>query len=185
MTEIAKRYTALLDEAYNRKLVIIVWGPGAPDKDPDESAKLRYEKRLKMKRSIEAKFPRAEVYFSEDLKDLVKNPSFNILDEEVVHSALSDGVIALFISHGVYVEINAFVPAYSWIRDKVHILIPSEYVDDPGIQQTVLRMVPPNQIRSYLPTEYDECIVASEKAVQIVEKIAIEKIMKLAGITRF
>jgi hypothetical protein len=162
----------------NEPIKVLVWGPGNPGIGAPPDKIKAYQKRKKIKEELKVKFPCAEVYFSED-KEMIKISEgiHGQIRREALQAKLSDLVLMLDISRGVDLELDHFIPTYPWFRDKVYIFLPEEYVSTTGLVADVLEKVPRCQIEGFTKDEFDSCKVASEKAVRIVDNVALEKIL--------
>lgn len=167
---------ALLKAAYYEPIKVLVWGPGEPPKGSDDRA---YKKRVQIKDLILEKFPRSEVYFSEDpemqkLSAMMKGH----LRKEALHAKLSDLVLMLDVSRGADLELDHFVPTYSWFREKVYVFLPEKYVSSKGLVKDVFDYLREDQIEGFTDEEFEKCTLATEKALRIAQSVAITKRMQ-------
>jgi hypothetical protein len=168
----------LRESARQAKLRVLIWGPGDPGPSAAPEAKQRYEKRLKMRKAVESTFPRAEVRFSEDPPLLALTATIpGLLRKEAVHAKLAHVVLMLDISRGADLELDHFVPTYPWFRDKVYVFLPEAYVGTTGLVSDVFKYLRPDQLLGYTAAEYGACSVATIKAIEIVDAVAISHLL--------
>jgi hypothetical protein len=149
-------------------LKVLVWGPGDPGAGASEEVRKGYEKRLQIKEQIQTNFPNATVRFSEDPEmQEMGYPGMTKLEQETEHAYWADLIVSLFISRGAYFELDYMIPAFSWIRDKVYLLLPDRYVSTEGFIKELYNFLRPVQIKGYTDEEYRICKVATERSLEI------------------
>jgi len=162
--------------AHFEAIKILVWGPGDPGAGASEERRRAYAKRVQIKDVLRREFPRAEVYFSEDTEMI--NLSQGIrgqLRREALQARSADLVIMLDISRGADLELDHFVPTYPWFREKVYVFLPEAFVPPRGLVSEVFDYLRRDQVEGFTDQEFTECHVATRKAVQIGETVALEK----------
>lgn len=80
----------------------------------------------------------------------------------------------LDLSRGADLELDHFVPTYSWFRDKVFVFLPQRYIPPRGLVREIFDYLKPEQVEGFSPKEFRECVVATEKAVQVAETVALD-----------
>ncbi len=153
---------------------ILVWGPGNPGTGATPDRQRAYEKRLQIRDVLRTRFPRAEVYFSEDPEMIQITEGIpGQLRKEALQAKISDLVLMLDISRGADLELDHFVPTYPWFRDKVHVFVPERYMPPSGLVSEVFNYLRPEQIEGYSDADFEACVVATQKAVQVAEYVAL------------
>ena len=156
----------IMDLAHQVPISVLVWGPGRGNKRG-------YAKRRKIRAEIEKKFPKSEVYFSEDkeyrdITGVLKDP----MKEEIVHALAADIIIVLDVSRGPEVEIDHFLQ-YNAIARKLWVLIPDKFSPLRGLVKEELRGI---EVEFFSDAEFDDCTLASGKCVDKVLGHAVEKL---------
>lgn len=161
-------------EARLEPIKVLVWGPGDPGPTAPPEIKKAYQKRIQIKDELKKAFPRAEVFFSEDPEMLEISKTFRgHLRKEAFQAKIADLVLMLDISRGADLELDYFVPKYSWFRDKVYVFLPERYVPPKGLVKEVFDYLLPYQVEGFTDHEFEHCSLATEKAVAIAEGIAL------------
>lgn len=114
-----------LDERLrDQKLAVLVWGPGSAGGE-------HHEKRQKIRKALEARFPKSEVRFSEELTNLVPGAhDVGIGQQEEYQLALCDKCVVLDTSAGPAAEIAYF--ARSPLKYKLIVFTHERYKDSPS-----------------------------------------------------
>ncbi len=154
---------------------VLIWGPGSPRTEAGEKSK-EYLKREQIKQELSQRFPRAEVYFSEELMD-IDLASERPLLQEAVHAKISDLIIILDLGRGAELELDHFVLQYPWFRNKVFLLIKEEYLNTHGLVIEVFKYLPPHQIKGFSEDDFEKCTVASSLAVEATEVACLEYLL--------
>ena len=166
-------------KAHYEPLKILVWGPGDPGAAGSEPAKKAYAKRQQMKAVLQREFPCAEVHFSEDAEMIRLSEGIGgQLRKEALQARTADLILMLDIGRGVDLELDHFIPAYSWFPPKVHVFLPIEHVSTKGLVREILDYLKPHQIEGFTADEYDKCIVASEKVVRPTLNVALDHLLQ-------
>ena len=167
----------LMRDLSRQPLKILVWGPGEPAEDTTD--RRGYEKRVQIRDAIRDKFPSSEVYFSEDPEMQDISSAFKgQLDREVMQAWVADFVIVLDMSRGSDLELDHFIPTYSWFRKKVHVFLPEEYVNSGGLADEVFNELNPDRLEGFTREEFEECSLARVKAINATTRAAL--VMKMA-----
>lgn len=172
----------ILESAWHQSLKIVLWGPGDPGRKGSDYKRRAYNKRVQIKEVLSDIFLRAgtvpQVYMSEDpeMQNLAPDITDKLL-QETLQARTADLVLALAVpgSRGVDLEIDFFVPNFPWIRDKIYILLPKQFVKAKGLVKEVFDFLKPDHLVGYSQKEFDECKVATEKAVRIATAAALNK----------
>lgn len=169
-------------QARKQSLKILIWGPGNPGKKSNPKQKKAYKKRLQIRDSIRKEFTEAEVFLSEDpeMQKMTEKFSTELL-RQAAQAAAADCIIMLDLGRGVDLELDHFVPKYSWFRTKVHIFLPKKYKDTRGLVKEIYKLVSKDQISYFTPTEFEKCTVAKEKAVNAVLSFALGSMLTKFG----
>jgi hypothetical protein len=179
MTRYTEEAEKIRSEARKIALTILVWGPGKPGPKASRKDRKAYKKRSDIRKALNANFPNAEVHFSEDaeMEALTLDTEDKLL-KEAVQAKISDLIVTLAISRGANVELDYFIPKYPWIRDKLHVFLPEQYVlERTGLVWEVLHYLKPAQIQGYTDEEYKVCTLATEKAVAAATAFALRKML--------
>ena len=96
------------------------------------------------------------------------------LRKEALQAKISDLVIMLDLSRGVDLELDHFIPTYPWFRDKAFIFLPNKYMDLKGLTKEVIDNLNQNQIIGFSNQEFKDCKVATQKAVDVAQTIAMD-----------
>jgi hypothetical protein len=157
------------------ELMILVWGPGDPGPGGSPALRRYWEKRKQIREVLQQVFPNAEVFFSEDaeLEALTRSIGRDILDQELVQAYSADCILVLDLTRGAHVEVDRF-SNYPAIAAKMNVLIPDRYVGSTGLVAHVHKRT---NVIGFSDEEFEMCRVATEKAVQIVEMVAINKLI--------
>ena len=167
------------EDALYEAINVLVWGPGNPGPVTSAETRAAYEKRLQIKDVLKGKFPRAEVHFSEDPEMInVSQGIHGQLRREALQAAAADLILMLDNSRGADLELDHFVPTYSWFRDKVFVFLPEQYVPPKGLVAEVFDYLRPDQVEGYSKQEFDLCHVATIKAVNAAHSIALSSLLK-------
>lgn len=165
----------IIEDAHHEPIRILVWGPGDPGSKGSAQKRQAYEKRVQIRETLRHEFPRGEVYFSEDPEmTQIAAGIRGQLRREALQASLSDLVLMLDVSRGTDLELDHFVPTYSWFREKVYVFLPQRYVPPKGLVREVFDYLRPDQIEGFSPKDFRECTLATEKAVQVAETVALE-----------
>jgi len=160
-------------------LRILVWGPGDPGVGAPPERVDAYNKRLQIRDELRKQFPRAEVFFSEDPEmQALGPPEMSQLEREALQASGANLVLMLDISRGTDLELDHFVPTYSWFRDKVYVLLPERYVPPRGLAKEVFDYIRPTQVVGYSDDEFKLSKVVRERAVNVATIIAMKKRLK-------
>jgi hypothetical protein len=171
----------ILEFSRLQPIKILVWGPGIPEPSASIERKAAYGKRLKIRDNLRLIFPRAEVFFSEDPEMVeLSAPLRGQLRREALQARIADLVIMLDISRGADLELDHFVPTYPWFRDKVYVFLPEEYVPPRGLVREVFAYLPEDQVEGYTQQEFEECTLATKKAMEIAQSVAVDLFLKNA-----
>lgn len=159
----------IINSAYEVPINVLVWGPGKADERG-------YAKRRQIKAEIEKRFPKSEVYLSED-KELRTVTGFlrEPLIEEIVHAQAADIIIVLSTSGGTEAELDRLLQ-YDTIARKLWVLIPDRFSPLRGIVKEELRGI---EVEFFSNAEFDDCTLASDKCVNKVLGCAVEKLASL------
>ncbi|MHC4461819.1 MAG: hypothetical protein ACYS30_10350 [Planctomycetota bacterium] len=154
---------------------ILVWGPGDPGSGASDETRKSYEKRIQIRQVLRSGFPRAEVYFSEDSEMMtIGEGIIGQLRKEALQARNADLVLMLDIGRGADLELDHFVPTYSWFREKVYVFLPEEFVPPRGLVKEVFDYLRPDQVEGFTDQEFEDCDVATQKAVRIAETLAVD-----------
>lgn len=167
------------ESARRLPLGILVWGPGQPESTESSGERESYEKRVQIKSVLKREFPNAEVYFSEDpeMDELSRDITDQLL-KQALQARTVDAIIHLDMGRGAYLELDHFIPTYSWIRDKMFVLQLDKYASSQGLVRNVFDLLKTNHISHFTEAEFRECKVATEKAVRCVFQIAMSKVLR-------
>lgn len=170
--EEAKR---IRENAMHEPIVILVWGPGDPGENAPSDKCKAYEKRLKMKTHLKQKFPRAEVFFSEDkkMKELTQTGQSQ-LQAEAMQAKIANLILMLDLGRGVDLELDYFVPKYPWFRDKVYVFLPIQYVSTKGLVAEVFDKLESNHIIGFSEQEFKSCKLVTEKTFEVAHTVAMD-----------
>ena len=161
------------EDAKYEPLNILVWGPGYPGPNAPQEKRLAYEKRIKIRDTLRIEFPRAEVYFSEDSERIqIAEGIGGQLRKEALQASVSNLILMLDIGRGVDLELDYFVPKYSWFRDKVFVLLPEQYVSSQGLVKEILDYLKEEQVQGFSQDEFDSC-QTTVKAVNFAHGVAL------------
>ena len=180
MSRYKKESDEIRKSARNEPINILVWGPGEPGKDSSSEESKAYRKRSKIKCYLGKIFEEAEIVFSEDkvLQDLMLIGQSQF-QAEALQAKISHVVLALDLGIGVVAELTHFILTYPWFRDKVYVFLPEQYVSSIGLVAThVFSKLEKNRIIGFSSKEFDECTVATDKAVQVVDTVAMDLRMR-------
>lgn len=157
--------------ARNQRLAILVWGPG--EGSPG------YEKRLQIRDELSKIFPSADVAFSEDreLEDIADYAKGQLL-QEAIHALAADVVLILAMSRGSELELDHFIPTYSWFRDKAYVFLKKRYVASNGLVGTVLDKLTTDQVQGFSEEDFASCRLAKQMSVEVVDSVAMEKYLR-------
>jgi hypothetical protein len=182
MSLVDDRFKKLFRVVRQQELVILVWGPGDPGPAGDPQITLYWRKRNQIRDALQARFPNAEVLFSESsaLRDHTRHLG-TLLVEERAHAEIADCILILDVSRGASLELDHF-SADPAIARKIRLLIPSRYVGGTGLISGVHEKV---RVAGFTDDDLNTCRVASEIAPNLVEAVAIEKMTadRLRGFT--
>ena len=178
----ATRIAHLRDRAKQQQLVVLVWGPGDPGPKGQKEMVRYWRKRVEIREFLKKEFKQSEVEFSESdaLRDHTRDLNA-LLTEELVHAAVADCILVLDVSRGAHVEVDRF-STYPILAKKLRVLLPEKYVGGSGLAGQVLKGL---TVVGFTEEEFKKCSLASEKAVKIVETVAIEKLMATSGLPQF
>ena len=169
--------------ARKQELRILVWGPGDPGTGGDAASQQRYKKRVQMRDAVQAAFTESEVRFSED-PVLVNSTAYipGQLRKEAVHASAAHVVLMLDVSRGVDLELDHFVPTYTWFRDKAYVFLPEAYVGTSGLVSDVLQYLREDQVRGFSQDDLDSCRLATQVSVEIVDAVAMDYLLRQQGL---
>jgi hypothetical protein len=177
MSEWREREEKLKRLARRQELGFLIWGPSLAT-PLDEPARLKREKRIKMKETLQAAFPFAEVRFSEEINDSPSSEIDDLLLREAVQAKTADLVLLLDLgTRGLQLEEDHFVLQYSWFRDKAHIFLPREDLQTAGLVREVFARIPSHQLHPFTPQELEACVVASRMALKVAEAVAYQRLL--------
>lgn len=160
-------------------LRILIFGPGDPGSGASKTNQKAYDKRVQIKEELKKRFPRSEVHFPEDEEMIqISKTITGQLKKEALQANIADLILCLDISRGSNLELDHFIPTYPWFGEKVHIFLPEKYVNSTGIVKDVIDKISPDQIEGFTTKEFNECTLATVKAVQVAEGFAMEKKLK-------
>ena len=166
-------------QVQRQEIKILVWGSGDPGPTASPEKRKAYEKRVQIKKVLESTFPNAEVHFSEDPEMIqLTDHLVGQLRKEAVQARIADLIIMLDISRGADLELDHFVPTYSWLRDKVHAFLPERYVSSQGLVKEVFDHLKPEQVEGFTDQEFEECTVATVKAIRPAESMAYDLMLQ-------
>jgi hypothetical protein len=166
----------ILRQARREEIKVLVWGPGDPGIGTTEEKKKAYEKRLKIREALRKEFPFAEVFFTEDPEmQGLGFPGITTLELEALQASIADVVVMLDISRGTDLELDYFVPNFTWFRDKVYVFLPERHVPPRGLVKEVFDYIHPKRVKGFTEAEFEECKVATEWAVNGALSAAIKK----------
>ncbi len=170
--EEAKR---IRENARHEPIIILVWGPGEPSEHASPEKCKAYEKRLKMKTHLKDEFPRAEVFFSEDveMKGLAQKGQSQ-LQAQAMQAKIANLILMLDLGRGVDLELDHFVPKYPWFRDKVYVFLPMQYVSTKGLVAEVLDKLESNHVIGFSEQDFESCNLVKETVVQVVNTVAMD-----------
>jgi len=179
MVDYRRKADEIREAAKLMHLKVLVWGPGDPGRRASADSKKAYQKRLQIKQEIKGAFPRSEVHFSEDkeMVDLAKG-LHGQLRKEAFQAIASDLVIMLDLGRGVDLELDHFLPTYSWFPPKVFLLLPRKYVNSKGLVKEVYDHLKPDQIGGFTPRQFDKCHVATCMALDAALAYAFDKLAR-------
>lgn len=164
------------DDLFYEYIKVLVWGPGDPGADAKAEKLAAYRKRIQIRDVLRTKFPRAEIYFSEDPEMIKIAEGFKgQLRKEALQAKFADLVVMLDIGRGVDLELDYFVPTYPWFRDKVHVFLPEKYVRSDGLVNEIFKLLSKDQIEGFTQTDFSDCNVATKMAVQAALTCALMK----------
>ncbi len=170
-----------LDFARRQNLKFLIWGPGNPGEEAPKEQQAGYRKRCQIRDLIRNgdRFGYAKAYFSED-EEMVKLTQglHNQLIAEAFQALNVDGVIVLDISRGANLELDTYIPTYPWFRDIVYVLLPGQYIGAGGLADEVLNQLDTRRVIGYTQEEFDSCNVATVKAMEIADTVAMAKYLK-------
>jgi hypothetical protein len=175
MNDFEHRAQEIIDLARQQRLNVLIWGPGDPGESGDPDAKKGYAKRCLIRKELRENFPRAEIKFSEELKETITIRG--TIPQETVHAASADLVIILDISRGADLELDHFTK-YSWFRKKVWLFVPQEYLDSAGLVAEVFKLIPKDQRQGFTTEEFERCDVAKRMSVDVVTTVATLKLLE-------
>lgn len=175
MAGYAEEARRIIEDARFERMRILVWGPGDPGTDAPPERRTAYQKRQQIKDELKKRFPRAEVYFSEDAEMVeIASAILGQLRGQALQAQVADAVLILDVSRGADLELDHFVKTYAWFRDKVYVLLPEQHVGSQGLTKEILGLLHPEQIVGFSSQELQECRVASEKAIKVGDTVAFE-----------
>jgi hypothetical protein len=179
MNDFEHRAQEIIDSARQQRLNVLIWGPGDPGESGTPNSKKSYDKRCLIRKELRENFPRAEVKFSEELKEELKETITirGTIPQETVHAASADLVIILDISRGADLELDHFAK-YSWFRKKVWLLVPQKYLDTAGLVAEVFNLIPKGQRQGFTDEQFERCDVAKQMSVDIVMTVAALKLLE-------
>ncbi len=163
------------ENARHEPIVILVWGPGNPSENASPEKHKAYKKRLEIKKQLKKKFPRAEVFFSEDKE--MKKPAQtgqSQLQAEAMQAKNADLILMLDLGRGVDLELDHFIPKYPWFRDKAYVFLPIQYVSTKGLVAEVLDKLESNHIIGFSEQEFKSCKLVTEKAFEVAHTVAMD-----------
>lgn len=168
--------------ARRQSLRVLVWGPGKPASDSTTDQERAYKKRCDIRNEVASVFEHSEVHFSEDpeLARLTAG-SKRMLRKEAQHAKWAHVILMLDVSRGVDLELDHFVPNYPWFRDKAYVFLPERYVGTTGLVSDVLRLLPQAQVVGFTEDDFSSCRIAKEMAVEIVDELANDRLLKTTG----
>lgn len=170
-----KEAEEIRENARYAPLKILVWGPGNPGPGASDEKRRNYEKRVQIRDVLRNEFHRAKIFFSEDpeMIEIAENISPQ-LRKEALQAKVANLVLMLDMSRGADLELDYFVPTYPWFRDKVHVFLPEKSVPPKGFVKQVFDHLREDQVEGFTDQEFEECSVAKQKAVRIVEIFCID-----------
>jgi len=164
---------SIKEEAKKEPINILVCGPGDPGPNAIQEKRLAYEKRIQIRDALRREFPHAEVFFSEDPEmNQIAEGIGGQLGKEALQARVSHLILMLDISRGVDLELDYFVPKYSWFRDKVFVLLPEQYVSTQGLVKEILDYLKKEQVQGFSQDEFDSCQTTA-KAVNAAHSVAL------------
>jgi hypothetical protein len=173
MSRFKEEAEKIKENARYEPINILVWGPGDPGENASLDKRKAYEKRLKIKNHLREKFPRAEVFLSEDLKELVMERQ-EILKAQAIQAKIAHLILILDLGRGVDLEIDYFIPAYPWFREKAYVFLPERYVSKKGLVTEVLGKLEDSHIIGFSEQEFESCKLVTEMSVQLADIIAMD-----------
>jgi hypothetical protein len=178
----ASRIAQVRERAKQQQLVVLVWGPGDPGPKGQKEILRYWRKRLDIREFLKKEFKQSEIEFSESdaLRDHTRDLDA-LLTEELVHAAVADCILVLDVSRGAHVEVDRF-STYPAVAKKLRVLLPEKYVGGSDLVSQVLKGL---TVIGFTEEEFKKCTLASDKAVKIVESVAIEKLMASSGLPQF
>lgn len=166
--------------ARKQRLRLLVWGPGDPGPHPSRREERRYRKRLQIRTVLQSVFTESEVNFSEDpVMQRLTTHVGGQLRAEAIHAKLAHVVLMLAIGRGVELELDYFVPTYSWFRDKVFVFLPDRYMRTTGLVSDVLRFLRRDHVIGFSSSDFLSCRIATEMSVEVVDAVAIARLLEL------
>jgi|GEM_PF-3331147 len=172
-------YQKMMVTARCQPITILVWGPGNPGAGASPEKVKAYQKRLKIQTYLRERFPSANVFFSEDkeMKELALTGQ-NQLEMQAVQARIAHLVLMLDIARGVDLEVDHFIPTYTWFREKAYVLLPEKYVLTTGLTGTVFDLLGSNHIIGFSEIDFDSCKLVTKKVDEVAHTIALNYILK-------
>jgi hypothetical protein len=181
MSIVDERFEAYFRAARKQDLLVLVWGPGDPGPGGDPKIALYWRKRNEIRAAVKARFPNAEVLFSESavLRDYTRHLG-DLLTEELAHADIADCILILDVSRGASLELDHF-SADPLIARKMRLLIPAEHVGGTGLISSVHDKV---RVSGFTDDDLASCRVATKIVPDLVDAVAIEKMQasRLRGV---
>jgi hypothetical protein len=127
-----------------------------------------------IKKHLREAFQNSGIFFSEDdeLRARTKHLE-DVLVEEMVHGLAADCILILDVSRGAHVEVDQFA-TNAKLAPKIRLLIPTRFVGTKGLVGVVHQRV---RVCGFTDEEFEACRVARDLAVNVVESVAIRKLI--------